>query len=205
MCHSGVTSWPMRINAALLVVLAAGGVSCWSCRTSARAIATEAIHGANVGVQSTQQPTAGPMNWSNCLIVMPDGRIHLELHRQELFGSVALTAYESALDSNEIGILRSILDDGGIVTLPSFPSPVTPMDVDDWQVFTAEIVREAQVQQVGYLAWHGKGPNNPEPDKEAWREAHEKLQRLVAWSHEVKSRKALKWRQVGKPKTWCGQ
>jgi hypothetical protein len=145
------------------------------------------------------------MNWSNCLIVMPNGRLHLELHRQEFFGSAELTAYESALDSNEIGILRSILDDAGVSTLHSFPPPETPMDVDDWQAFTAEIVRGSQVQKIGYLAWHGNGPNNPEADKEAWREADGKLRRLVAWSHEVKSRKALNWRRVRNPKTWCGQ
>ena len=48
-----------------------------------------------------------------------------------------LTAFESSLDSNELRLLRSILDDGRIIALPSFPPPVKPMDVDDLQVFTA--------------------------------------------------------------------
>ena len=68
---------------------------------------------------STLNPTAGPNNLSNCLTVMPDGRLHLELRRQEFFdGTVtAVTAYESALDSEAIGILRGILDDARVSTL----------------------------------------------------------------------------------------
>jgi hypothetical protein len=119
------------------------------------------------------------MNLTKCLIMMPDGCVHLELRGQELFGSVTLTAFESALDSNETRTLRSILADAGIIALFLFPRPITPMDVNDWQVFTAESARERQVQQVAYLTWHN-GPNNSEADKQAWREAHDKLQRLVA-------------------------
>jgi hypothetical protein len=187
----------MKISAALLLVLVVGLFGQERSRPKPFIVRMSEVH-------STQQATAGPMNWSNCLIVMPDGRVHLELQRQELFGNVELTAFESALDSKEIGFLRNILDDGGIIALPSFPPPVKPMDVDDWQVFTAEIVRETQMQRVGYLSWHGSGPNNPETDKKAWREADDKLQRLVAWSHEIKSRRPLTWRQVAKPKAWCG-
>ena len=40
----------------------------------------------------------------NSLPVQPDGRLHLELRRQELFdGRAVLTTYESALDGTEIG------------------------------------------------------------------------------------------------------
>src|SRR5215468_5731887 len=84
--------------------------------------------------QTTLHPTAGPNNLGNCLIVMPDGRLHLELRRQEFFdGRAVLTTYESALDAKEIGILRSILDDSAVSTLHSLAQPVVPMKVDDWE------------------------------------------------------------------------
>jgi hypothetical protein len=155
---------------------------------------------------STLQPTAGPNNVGNCLIVMPGGRLHLELRRQEFFdGRVVWTTYESALDGRELGILRSILNDAAVRTLRPFAQPVVPMNSDDSQTFTAEIVRGSQVQRVGYLSWHGIAPNNPEADKIAWKKAGDALQRLVEWSHEIKSSKALNWRRVSNPNTTCGQ
>jgi hypothetical protein len=156
--------------------------------------------------QMTLHPTAGPNNVSNCVLVMPDGHLHLELRRQEFFdGTAMLRTYESALDSKEIGILRSILDDAEVRALHPFADPVVPMDVDDWQVFKADIMRGAQMQQVGYLSWHGHGPNNSEADKTAWKQATVTLQRLVEWSHALKSRKPLNWRRVGNPNNFCGQ
>jgi hypothetical protein len=155
---------------------------------------------------STLQPTAGPNNVGNCLIVMPDGHLHLELRRQEFFdGTVVWTTYESVLDGSEIGILRSILNDAAVRKLRPFAQPVGSLNGNDSQTFTAEIVRGSQVQQVGYLTWHGIAPNNPEADKTAWKAASGALQHLVEWSHVIKSSKALNWRRVLNPKTTCVQ
>ena len=156
--------------------------------------------------QSTLHPTAGPNNMSNCLLVMPDGHLHLELRRQEFFdGTAILRTYESALDRKQIGILRSIVDDAEVRALHPFAEPVVPMDVDDWQGFKADVMRGTQVQQVGYLSWHGRGPNNSEADKTAWRQATVALQRLVEWSHAVKSGESLNWRRVRNSNNVCGQ
>jgi hypothetical protein len=155
---------------------------------------------------STLRPTSGPNNFSNCLIVMPDGRMHLELRRSEFFdGRAVLTTYESALHGKELEILRSILDDAGLSTVRPFVGPVVPMNVDDWHGFTAEIEHGAQVQRVGYVTWDGRGPNNPESDKIAWKDASVTLKPLVEWAHSVKSNKSSNWRQVRNPKTTCGQ
>ena len=155
---------------------------------------------------STLRPTSGPNNFSNCLIVMPNGRIHLELRRQEFFdGRAMLTTYESALNRKQVELLRSILDDAGLSTLHPFIAPVVPMNVNDWQGFTAEIERGAQIQRVGYIAWDGQGPNNPEGDKIAWRDASIALKPLVEWAHAVKSNKSSNWRRVQNSKTTCGQ
>jgi len=156
---------------------------------------------------STLHPTAGPNNLSNCLIVLPDGRVHLELRRQEFFDgrATALTTYEAALNNKALGILQGILDDAGVSRLHQFAQPVVPMDVDDWQGFTAEIVRGPKVQRVGYLTWHGAGPNNSEGDKTAWKEASVALKPLVEWSHAVKSYTPSTWKRVPNPQTICGE
>jgi hypothetical protein len=155
--------------------------------------------------QTALHPTAGPNNMSNCLVVMPDGRLHLELRRQEfLDGTATMTTYESALDSKEIGILRSILDDPDVRALHPFAEPVVPRTFDEWHGFGADILRGAQVQHVGYLTWPGREPNISAEDKLAWKQAAATLQRLVEWSHAVKSNKS-DWRRVANPKDVCGQ
>ena len=191
----------MRITLFLPLVLAVGLVG----QSSEKPIHKPFVVRISEG-WSTLRPTSGPNNFSNCLIVMADGRMHLELRRQEFFdGRPVLTTYESALDSKEIEILRSILDDAGLSTLHPFVGPLVPMNVDDWQVFTAEIERGAQVQRVGYVAWDGQGPNNPEGDKIAWKDASITLKPLLEWAHAAKSSKSSNWRQVRNPKTTCGQ
>jgi hypothetical protein len=43
---------------------------------------------------TTLKPTAGPNNVGNCMIVYPDGRLHLELRRQEFFyGPASIVSY----------------------------------------------------------------------------------------------------------------
>jgi hypothetical protein len=155
---------------------------------------------------TTLHATLGPNNFSNCITVRPDGRIDLELLRQEFFdGRAVLTTYESALDSKEIENLKSILNDADVKALQPFTSPVLPMDVDDWQAFQADVTRGTQVQQVGYLTWHGHGPNNSEGDKTAWKQSEKALQRLAEWSHTAKSSKALNWRRIQNPHSFCGR
>ena len=190
----------MRINTLLPLVLAAGLVG-----HAAEHLLPKPFTVRISESWSTLRPTAGPNNLSNCLIVMPDGHLHLELRRQEFFdGRGLLTTYESELGGKEKGILQDILDDTGVSSLPPFAQPVAPMDVNDWQVFTAEIVRGIQVQKVGYVTWHGEGPNNPQGDKIAWKEASVILKVLVVWSHSVKSSKSLNWRRVRNPNSVCG-
>jgi hypothetical protein len=191
----------VRITIFLPLVLAAGLVA----QSAQRPIHQRFLVRISEG-WSTLRPTSGPNNFSNCLIVTPDARMHLELRREEFFdGRAVLTTYESALQGKELEILRSILDDAGLSTLHPFVGPVVPMDVDDWLVFTADIQRGAQVQRVGYVTWDGHGPNNSEGDKIAWKDAIIALKPLVEWAHAVKSSKSSNWQQVRNPKTTCGE
>jgi hypothetical protein len=191
----------MRIIAFLPLVLAAGLVG----QSTEQAIRKSFM--VRISERwSTLRPTAGPNNYSNCLIVMPDGRLHLELSRQEFFdGTAVLTTYEAALHGKEIEVLRSILDEARLSTLHPFVAPGVRANADDLQGFSAEIRRGAKVQRVGYVTWNGQGPTNSEADKIAWKNASITLKPLVDWAHAVKSNKSSNWRQVRNPETACGQ
>jgi hypothetical protein len=147
----------------------------------------------------TTHATAGPNNVGNCLLVMPNGRMHLELRRQEFFdGKVSLKTYESTLDSEAMERLRSILDEATVRALPPPDEPEVRMNAQAIEGFTAEIARLGGVQKVGYSIWHGEGLNN---QTTVGKEANSALKPLVEWSHAAKSSKD--WRPVPNPKTLC--
>lgn len=153
--------------------------------------------------QTTLKPTAGPNNVGNCMIVYPDGRLHLELRRQEFFyGPASLVSYEGNLSTQELTYLRSILDSDAVRGLPAVHQPSGPMNPDLFGGFTAEIRRSIKVQTVG--TWHGTGPRNSKDD-EAWQEAGVVLQPLIDWSHRVKSLKPPELRRVPNSDSVCGR
>jgi hypothetical protein len=153
--------------------------------------------------QTTLKPTAGPNNVGNCMVVYPDGRLHLELRRQEFFyGPASLVSYEGVLSTQELTSLRSILDSDSVKGLPELHQPNGPMNPDLFGWFTAEIRRPTKVQAVG--TWHGAGPRNSKAD-EAWQEAGVVLQPLIEWSHSVKSSKPPELRRVPNSDSVCGQ
>jgi hypothetical protein len=154
---------------------------------------------------TTMKPTAGPNNVGNCMIVYPDGRLHLELRRQEFFyGPASLVSYERNLSIEELASLRSILDSDAVRSLQAVHPPSAPMDADDYGSFTAKIWRPTKMQTVGTITWHGAGPKDSEDDARAWRKAGVALQPLIDWSHLVKSdRPAL--RRIPNSNSDCGQ
>jgi hypothetical protein len=139
------------------------------------------------------------------MIVYPDGRLHLELRRQEFFyGRASLVSYERKLSIEELASLRSILDADAVRSLQAVHQPRAPINGDDWQSFTAEIRRATEMQTVGAFTWHGSGPKNSEDDARAWREAGVALQPLIDWSHLLK-RDPPELRRVPNSNSVCGQ
>jgi hypothetical protein len=146
---------------------------------------------------TTLHPAAGPINLSNCLVVFPDGRLHLELRRQEfLDGHAVLTTYEWVLTGEQIRALRQLLEASSVENLSQLVLPTTPFAADQWEGFTVEMPRDSGLQKVGYFAWKGKGPKNPEADKAAWREASIALRPLLDWFHAAKTYRSSSWRIV---------
>jgi len=153
--------------------------------------------------QLNLKPTAGPNNVGNCLIVYADGRLHLELRRQEFFGdNASLSTYEGVLSNQDLAFLRSILDSADVRKLPKFRLPRHPSASDNFESFVVDIYREEAVQKVGYFTWEGE-PKPREDDKAAWAEQRAALQPLVQWSRETKSFKKAGWRRVHNANSTC--
>jgi hypothetical protein len=154
--------------------------------------------------QTSLKPTAGPNNVINCIVVYPDGRLHLELRRQEFFfGNASDVSYEGKLSIQDLAFLRTILDGADVRNLSAFPSPAQPMAAHYFESFHAEIHRSTAVQDVGYLAWEGEGPKNSDDDKRVWHTQHLALQPLIDWSRWVKSQNQAEWRSVPNANSAC--
>jgi hypothetical protein len=87
-------------------------------------------------------PTPGPNNVTNCMVVYPDGRLYLELHRQEFgYGPASVAFYQGKLSAQELISLRAVLDSAAVRSLQAFPMPTLPMPTEGFDTFMAEIQR----------------------------------------------------------------
>lgn len=156
--------------------------------------------------EMTLQPVAGPNNIGTCMTVLPNGKLHLELQRQEFFdGHATVSVYESSLSQQELQSLHKILDDQEIKRLPAFVQPKPPLDAQGFQVFTAEIMHGPMLQSAGYYTWKVQPPGNTDSDKEGWKQSELAIKPLVDWFHAIKSFKTSNWRHTSNSKAnVCG-
>jgi hypothetical protein len=152
----------------------------------------------------TTHPTGGPNNAGECLVVTTDGRIHLELRRQEFFdGRATLATYEGKLNSKQLDDFRTILDSGAIRSLPQFVMATVPMPVDSFHAVTATISRSSGIQGIGYFEWQGEAPANAASAGQNWLLSAASMKPLVEWFHTVKG--IYPWKRVANPKSGvCG-
>ena len=149
----------------------------------------------------TTHPIAGPNNVGNCLLVMPNGRMHLELRRQEFFdGKASLRTYESTLPPQGMARLRSILDEPTVRALPAPEQPAIPSSSQAVEGFGAEILRISDVQTVGYTVFHGEELIN---ETTTGKVAKAALKPLAEWSHEVKG--SANWQPMPNLDSVCGE
>jgi hypothetical protein len=154
------------------------------------------------------KPTAGPNNIGNCLVVYADGRLRLELWRQEfLTGNLrngSYRSYEGMLLKRDLAYLDSILDSDDIRKLPEFHAPKLPLRSSHFGAFTAEIDRQGVVQRVGFPNWEGE-PKPSEAERADWDRQQTALQPLVDWSREIKTSGPVGWRIVRNRQGECGR
>ena len=149
------------------------------------------------------KPTVGPSNVGNCLIVYSDGRLHLELRRQEFLGEKAnFTTYLAVLSKKDLASLHSILDSAEVKKLPELRLPKLPLESAHFGWFTAEIYREGAMHKVGYPFWEG-APTPSEDENAAWESQRAALQPLFQWSRDVKSLNNVGWRKARNATAVC--
>ncbi len=143
---------------------------------------------------------------TDCILVMPDGRFHLE-RRKEIAPNPtsSLSIFEASLDSTQLQQLHDILKREGIERLPDYALPVFPMAVPWFATFNAKIEQGGQTRKVGYWRWHGgtaeTSPNStPANVKKTWKESEIALRPLVEWFHAIES---LKLSPSGAQPTGC--
>jgi hypothetical protein len=137
----------------------------------------------------TLQPTAGPNNIANCLLLLPNGKFFLSIRRQEIMdGTATVRGFEGSLDSQELQWLSSFLGREDIRKLRQCEPP-HPYGADTFQLFEAQIMRGSTVQRVGYYEWSGTEAGYPNSLMRQWRESQAKLQPLVKWFRALKTSK----------------
>jgi hypothetical protein len=146
----------------------------------------------------TLQPTAGPNNMSNCLLLLPTGKFYLSLRRQEIMdGTATVRNFEGSIDLKALQWLRSFLDGQDVRKLPPFEPPHLNR-TDTYNVFEAQVMRGSTLQQVGYYEWSGKGTDYPNTLTQQWRDSQAKLQPLVEWFRGLKTSKYPLKRPISK-------
>lgn len=144
---------------------------------------------------------------TDCMLVMPEGRFHLERRMQKSPNPIAkLKIFESSLKPEQLQHLQDILNDQGMQNLPPYALPVFPMNIPWFTNVDVRIVRPPRVQEIGYWVWRGGAPDaspNTSPDsiKKGWQESETALRALMEWFHGIE---ALKFRPSGAQSSMCG-
>jgi hypothetical protein len=130
---------------------------------------------------------------SDCLLVLPDGRFHLERRRQVLPSPTAtLNIFESSLDSSQLEQLRDLVKNAQSSALPNYDSQRVFFQNAPW--FSSVIVdiggSEAS-RRYGYWTWdmRNAGPDVAATAKKHWHDSETALQPLVEWLHAIEAMK----------------
>jgi hypothetical protein len=130
---------------------------------------------------------AGPINMRNCLVVLPDGRMELELFRQEFFGSADVKSYTGRLNERELQILLSKLNDPSVQNLSQFVAPKPALRGDEFHTFIVEMSSAGLPRSIGFFEWEGEGPMNADQQRHQWESDKLTLQPLLEWAQWAKS------------------
>jgi hypothetical protein len=143
---------------------------------------------------------------TDCILVLPDGRFHLERRKEVAPNPTSsLSIFESSLDSMRLQQLHDILNDENVKRLPNYALPAFPMAVPWFSTFDAKIEQAGRIRKVGYWLWQGgtdeTSPNStPDSIKKVWKDSQVALQPLLEWFHGVET---LKLSPSGAKSTQC--
>jgi hypothetical protein len=128
---------------------------------------------------------------SDCVLVLPDGRLHLERRREAKPNSTAtLKIFESSLDSCELEQLRGIIKDEEASGLPEYDRQrVFFQNAPCFTPVTVDIGEGTTARRFGYWAWDKRnaGPDVPASVRTHWQDSEVALRPLVEWLHRIEA------------------
>jgi hypothetical protein len=130
-----------------------------------------------------------------CMLVLLDGRFHIESKTERLPGPVVTTKIlDYSLDSTQLQELQGIIGDERVRHLSPYAEPKLPIAASWSHRFRAKIARSTTVQQIGYWTWRGgttdTSPNSsPEEVRSGWQESEIALKPLLVWLHDIEALK----------------
>jgi hypothetical protein len=130
---------------------------------------------------------------SECVMVQPDGRFHLERRRQLLPNPTAtLDIFESSLDSSQFQHLQDIVSKEGMSRLPEDIPPPVSIDALRFSNVTVRLDSAEGIRRGGYWVLYGRRPGAtavPGDVQKRWQESQTALRPLVEWLHGVEALK----------------
>ncbi len=130
---------------------------------------------------------------SDCVLILPDGRFHLERRRVAKPSPTAtLKIFESSLDSSELEQLRGIIKDEEVSGLPEYDRQRVYFQNAPWFTsVTVDIGEGEAARRFGYWAWdtQNAGPDVPADARAHWRDSEVALRPLVEWFHRMEASK----------------
>lgn len=126
---------------------------------------------------------------SDCILVLPDGRFHLERRKQQISRTASLTIFEASLDQERLASLQAILADKQLTTLPPDVEPKFPIGGSWFRGVEVQIPRDNGIQKVGYFRLPDEQPPRSYTSEEvkAWEVSALRLKPLVDWFHNVEN------------------
>jgi hypothetical protein len=93
-------------------------------------------------VEYEENPRSTGFSSNDCLLILADGRFHLERRNQQLPArTAALKVFEYSLTSSQLQELRAIVDAEKLRSLPTFKPPALPIVANKAGWFIADIRR----------------------------------------------------------------
>jgi hypothetical protein len=128
---------------------------------------------------------------SDCAVVLPNGRFHVERRKQVSPSPTAsVRVFESTLDSSQFDNLRRIVQTAGTSEAREYVAPPASLDVPWFTTVVVTVEASGQVRKSGYWKWRGETPElykTRDDIRRGWQESEKKLQPIIEWFHRIEA------------------
>jgi hypothetical protein len=132
-----------------------------------------------------------PVDDAKCILVMPDGKFHMEWRHQVLPAPKSdVKIYEGVLNSSQRQLLQSVISDHALKEFPDSKVPAVPTGSGFVRAGGTKIQRDNYFQQVEYADWGSvrksyQGVSAEVAERQ--RQGEIVLQPLMDWFHQLQN------------------